>query len=124
MTAPAQEINRPDPGAAGGWGPEITATRDNLVFLMICAAANGSRLPGWSSTFTYGGGSGELTVAEMIYQADTTIKMKWVFAYSGGLLNTETWYFDKGLGAGYEELDGGTLTMTYSSGNMTAITST
>ena len=118
MATPAFDINAPDPGA-GSWGPEITATRDNLVNIMMFAAATGQRLPDWDSSFTYT--TGDLTTSEMIYQPDITIKMKWVYAYSGGNLDTEKWYFDKGLGAGYELVTQGTLTHNYTTGDLVSI---
>ena len=123
MASPPFDINAPDPGASQ-WGPEITAIRDNLVNIMLFAASLGQDLPDWNTAFTYGGGSGELTVAEMTYQTDTSIKMKWVYAYAGtpSKLDTTMWYFDKGLGAGYELVTPkGTKTYTYTSGQLTSV---
>lgn len=124
MASPQFDINAPDPDASQ-WGPEITKIRDNLVNIMMFAAALGQDLPDWNTAFTYGGGGGELTISEMIYQTDTSIKLKWVYTYAGtpAKLNTAKWYFDKGLGAGYELVTPrGTKTYVYTSGQLTSIT--
>jgi hypothetical protein len=122
MAAPPFDYDAPDPGATGGWGPEITATRDNIINLMIFAAASGSRLPDWDTAFTYT--TGNLTQVEMTYQSDTLVKMRWVYTYASGKISTEKWYFDKGLGGGMELLFGGTLTNTYSGDELSSIAAT
>jgi hypothetical protein len=127
MAAPPFDINKPDPASVGGWGAEITQTRDNLVNNMMYAAAMNFELPKWNTAFTYGGAGGELTEAIMTYQPDTSIKMKWVITYSGSpaKMADRKWYFDKGLGAGYELLSLGTLTYTYDgTPKLTAIAAT
>jgi hypothetical protein len=88
---------------------------------MIAAAAFGHRLARWNTAVTYS--SGKVSTVTMTYQPDTSIKMQWAYTYSGNKLATETWKYDKGLGAGYETLSGGTLTMSYSGDNLTGVTS-
>jgi hypothetical protein len=126
MASPPFDINAPDPGASA-WGPEWTQARDNIVNLMLWAAASGQDLPDWNTAWTYGGGGGELSETIMTYQTDTSIKMRWVYAYTGSpsALNTTKWYFDKGLGAGYELVTPrGTITYTYSSGQLVSSAAT
>lgn len=122
MAAPPFDINAPDPGASA-WGPEITQTRDNFIVIMLLAAANGFEAPNWATAITING-SDEVTEVVMTYQPDTTIKMRWVMTYSSGNIVDRKWYFDKGLGAGYELLTGGTLTYNYTGSNLTGITPT
>jgi hypothetical protein len=125
MATPTLDTSAPNPGSVGGWGPEMDKTRENIQTLMLFAAAVGNDLPDWNTSFTYGGGGGELTEVVMIYQTDTSIKMKWVYTYSGSpaKINTVKWYFDKGLGAGYElYTPKGTKTYVYSGDQLTNIT--
>ena len=124
MASPQFDINAPDPGSPGGWGDEIDKTRENIQNVMMFAAAIGNDLPDWNTVFTYGGAGGELTEVVMTYQTDTSIKLKWVCTYTGtpSKLNTSKWYFDKGLGAGYElYTPKGTKTFVYSGDQLTNI---
>ena len=122
MAAPPFDINAPDPSSTGGWGAEISATRDNIINLLLFAASNGGRLPDWDSSFTYT--SGKITQIDMTYQSDVSIQMRVQYQYNGtsGKLEQERYYYNKGLGAGFELLLGGTLNYAYSGDNITTVT--
>lgn len=123
MATPTLDLNAPDPGSTNGWGSDVNKIRENIQTIMFFAAACTMDLPDWNTAFTYGGGSGELTEAIMTYQTDTTIKMRWVWTYSSGKIATAKWYFDKGLGAGYElYTPKGTKTYNYTGDQLTSIT--
>lgn len=114
----AYDINKPDPTSVA-WGADVTQIRDNLATLTMYAAANGGRLPDFDSVFTYT--TGDLTEVVLTNKTYTSIKIKITYSYSGGNLNKESYYFDKGLGSGYELVSNGVLTYTYTSGDLTSI---
>ena len=113
------DINEPSPTATQ-YGPNITQIRDNIATLTMYAAANGGRLPDWDSTFTYT--SGDLTQVDMTNKTYTSIKIRLTYSYSGGNLNKESYYFDKGLGSGFELVSNGVLTYAYSGSDLSTIT--
>lgn len=120
MAAPIRDTGAPDPGTTGGWAAEITASKDNHLASLMEALASGNAAD-WDCALTWT--SGKLTQIVWTYQQDTSVKFKVDYTYSGDNLNTETWSFDKGLGAGYETPTGGTFTYGYTSGELTSITS-
>lgn len=107
------DINAPDPGAAQ-YGPNVTQIRDNLATLTMYAAANGGRLPDFNSTFAYTGDN--LTEVILTNKTYTSIKIKITYSYTGSpsKVNKESYYFDKGLGGGYELVSNGVITYGYS----------
>ena len=112
------DINSPDPTATA-WAPDVTQIRDNLATLTMYAAGNGGRLPDFDSVFSYT--TGDLTEVVLTNKTYATIKIKITYSYSGGNLNKESYYFDKGLGSGYELVSNGVLTYTYTNGDLTSI---
>ena len=118
MAAPGFDINAPDPTATD-LVADLGKTRDNAIFLAIAAAANGGRLPDWDSAFTYTGD--DLTEVVLTHKTATSVKIKIEYTYSGGNLNKEKFYFDKGLSAGYELLSNGVLTYTYTGDDLTSV---
>lgn len=122
MTGLAFTITSPNPSASQ-WGPDLTATRENIHSLMMYAASNGGRLPGWDTTINYSGTNiGNIILTN---KADITVKIKIMYVYSGGLLTKEEYYFDKGTAggsAGYEQITNGAVAYSYDgSNNLTAI---
>lgn len=112
MAAPAFDNTKPD--FANSVDTDVDAIRDNSEWLMIAAAGAGYMLPGWATTAT---SPPEYTQIEMV---KGTRKMKWVFTWSGGKPTQIVWQFDRGLGAGYETLSLGTITVNYDgNGNFT-----
>ena len=112
MTAPNININKPTFGATPA-DADLTQLRDNIIWLMIAAAANGYRMPGWTTTVA-GADPAEL---DSILLTQASLKMKYNFTWSSGNLATEIWEYDKGLGANLETLIGGTLTHSYDGSN-------
>lgn len=115
------DINKPDP-ANPQWGPDVTAIRDNLASIVMYAAANGGRIPDWDTVFVYDGGTGDLTTMTLTNKTHTGIKVRVTYTYSGGNLNKESYFFDKGLGGGFELVANGVLTYAYSGGDVSGIT--
>ena len=118
MAAPAFDVNAPDPSATS-LVADLGKTRDNAIYLAIAAAANGGRLPDWDSAYTYT--NGNVTSMTLTNQTDTLVKIQVLYYYGSGNLTSEEYYFDKGLGNGYELLNNGVLTYTYTNGDLTSI---
>lgn len=120
MAAPELDLNKPDP--SNQYGSDLTAIRDNLVSLAIYAASNGGRLPGWDSVFTWS--SGNLTEMVLTHKVHTSVKIRITYSYTGdpAVVNKESYYFDKGLGAGYELVNNGVLTYGYTGSDLTSVT--
>ena len=119
MAAPVFTITSPDP-TASNLGADLDKTRENIVNLAMFAASNGGRLPNWDSAYDYT--SGDLDEVVLTYKPNTLIKIKITYTYSGGNLNKESYYYDKGLGSGYELLTNGVLTYGYTGDNLTSVT--
>lgn len=117
MAAPALDQARP------AWGNDadgdLDALRDNATWLMIAAAGQGYVLPGWT-TVVNGADKSEPTSIEM---TKGSLKIRWSFTWSSSKVTQQVWAYDRGLGAGYETLTGGTITLAYDgSDNFTGAT--
>ena len=118
MAAPAIDITAP--AAANAWDDDLDQIRDNIVILMIMAAGQGYLLPNWTTTVN----GTDKSEPDSIEMTQASLKMKWVFTWSSGNVTAIVWQYDKGLGAGYETLTCGTLTLSYDgSNNFTGATS-
>ena len=112
MAAPVIDISRPN--SSNVYNVDLDAIRENVIWLMIAAAASHYALPGWDSVATPAGGTdyNQPTDIVLTNKANTNIKMKFAFFYTGSNLTTETWWFDRDSGgSNYEQL--GTLTHQY-----------
>lgn len=118
MAAPIHDLNKPDP--SDQYGGDLTAIRDSLAHLAMLAASNGGRLPNWDSVLGYS--SGKLIQIVLTHKTYTSVKIKITYAYTGDDLNKEAYFYDKGLGAGFELVSNGVLTYNYTSGSVTSIT--
>lgn len=121
MAGLAFTITSPDPSATQ-WGPDLSKTRENINSVVMYAASNGGRLPGWNTAITYSGGNVSYVV--LTFKDDTDIKIKIMYDYNAsGNITEEEYFFDKGAGAGYEQITNGAAVYGYDvSNNLTSVT--
>ena len=108
MTAPV--IDETAPEFANDVDNDVIQMRDNTIYLLMMAAGAGYLLPQWETTAN-GPNLAAPTDIEMIH-ADGR-KMRFQFTWSSDRPATINYQVDKGLGAGYEEIALGTLTLSY-----------
>lgn len=118
MAAPNIDITRPVYDSTS-MDDDLDQLRDNIVWLMIQAAAAGYMLPDWDTEID----PGDLDEPSYIELTNASLIIRFNFTWSSGLVTEIEYEYDKGLGGGLETLTGGTATLSYNgSDQLTGIT--
>lgn len=120
MAAPAIDRSKPVFGSTAV-DDDLDQLRDNITWLLIAASQGPAVMPGWATTTAYTGNQlDSLTLTENGSGAKIRVEYTW----TGGVVTQQVWSYDKNLGAGWETLSAGTITLTYDgNGNFTGATS-
>lgn len=112
MAAPVFDHTKPDP--ANPYNTDLDAIRENSTLLLLAAAGEPYLIPGWTPVV----GGADKSKPDYIELTNGSRKMRWTFGWDGaGNATSVVLAYDRGLGAGYETLAGGTFTLTYDGSN-------
>ncbi|KAA9133450.1 hypothetical protein F3N42_03615 [Marinihelvus fidelis] len=121
MAAPTLDTSRPNYDGTGK-GVDLDQLRDNITWIIAMLAGGVFILPGWATTAS-GSDLSEPDYIELVNNDSASLKMKFTFTWSSGNLTQIVCQYDKGLGAGYETFDDGTIAISYDgSGNFSGAT--
>ena len=107
MAAPTFDGGVPTPAAV--YPAQMDQMRQNNFFLLTMAAAASYMLPGWTTTRQGSDGA----KPDSYTMTMGSLGMKFIFTWAGDDIGTIKYQFDKGLGAGYEDIYLGTLSIAF-----------
>lgn len=116
---PAPTYDQTAPAAANAWDDDLDQIRDNMAWLAALGAAGAIVVPNWTTTVN----GADPAQPDSIELTRGSVKIRFTYTWSTGKVTQIVVAYDRGLGAGYETMTGGTITLTYDgSDNFTGAT--